>query len=63
MPMNHGYLNNLINGGIGVSASMFSVITTFQDQLEWWVRMSGSILGIIVALVTLFNLLRNNKNR
>jgi hypothetical protein len=55
----HGH--TLINGITGVIASFGAVITTFQTQLEWWVRMSGSVLGILVALVTLHNLLFRKK--
>ena len=53
--------HTLANGITGVAASFGAVITTFQTQLEWWVRMSGSILGILVALITLYNLLRKAK--
>jgi succinate-acetate transporter protein len=34
------------------------VLTTFQTQLEWWIRVSGGILGILVAIITIYNLLR-----
>jgi heme A synthase len=36
-------------------------LSTFQTQLEWWVRMTGGILGIIVAIITLWNLLKPKK--
>jgi hypothetical protein len=51
----------LTNGITGVLASFGAVITTFQTQLEWWVRMSGSVLGILVAAITLYNLVRKAK--
>ena len=51
----------LVNGIIGFAASFLGVITTFQQELEWWIRMTGGILGILVALVTLYNLLKPKK--
>lgn len=47
----------LLNGLTGISASYFAVISTFQEQLEWWVRLSGGSLGLAVAAVTLYRLL------
>lgn len=49
------------NGIAGLLASTASVITTFQQQLEWWVRISGGMIGLLIALVTLVRLLRDKK--
>jgi hypothetical protein len=59
--MNPHHFHNIVNGSIGIVASAFSVITTFQTQLEWWARMTGSVLGILVAIITLFNLLSGKR--
>jgi hypothetical protein len=59
--MNPHHFHNIVNGSIGIVASAFSVITTFQTQLEWWARMTGSVLGILVAVITLFNLLSGKR--
>jgi succinate-acetate transporter protein len=50
-----------INGIIGVLSSGFAVLTTFQEQLEWVVRVTGGFLGIIVVCITIYNLLRKKK--
>jgi hypothetical protein len=55
--MNHHY-HTVVNGIAGVSASLGAVLTTFQTQLEWWVRMSGGLLGLAIGCITLYNLLR-----
>jgi succinate-acetate transporter protein len=49
------------NGIVGVLSSVFAVLTTFQEQLEWGVRVTGGFLGIIVAGITIYNLLKNKK--
>lgn len=54
--------HTLINGITGMAASFGGLITTFQTQLEWWVRISGGILGVIIALITLANLIRKMFN-
>lgn len=48
----------IANGMIGTVASFLGFISTFQTQLEWWVRMTGGVLGIAVAIITLWNLLK-----
>ena len=55
--MNH-HCYTLANGIIGMFASMLGFISTFQVQLEWWVRMTGGVLGIIIAAITLYNLVK-----
>ena len=55
--MNH-YYHTIVNGVAGITASLGAVLTTFQTQLEWWIRISGGILGIMVTLITIYNLLR-----
>lgn len=47
----------LFNGATGTAFSALSVITTFQEQLEWWVRISGGMLGLTIAAITLVRLL------
>ena len=47
----------IANGLAGVGGSCLAVVSTFQEQLEWWVRISGGFLGIVVALITIWRLL------
>jgi hypothetical protein len=54
------HAHTIFNGLTGVTASTAAVITTFQHQLEWWVRMSGASVGLIIAVITLLNLIKNN---
>jgi len=50
-------------GIVGVSGSALGIITTFQTDLEWWVRIVGGLLGIAVAIVTLIKLLKPSKTQ
>jgi hypothetical protein len=59
----HSTLSTAVNGIIGVVSSGFAVLTTFQEQLEWVVRVTGGFLGIIVVCITIYNLLRKKKSK
>jgi C4-dicarboxylate transporter len=54
----HSATYNLVNGVIGSAASALGVITQFQEQLDWALKMTSTSLLICVSLVTLFNLLK-----
>lgn len=51
------FQQTLCNGAAGIFSACFAVITTFQEQLEWWIRISGGILGLVIAVITLVRLL------
>ena len=55
--MHDSHLHNLTNGLIGMAASGVAVLTTFQQELEWWIRITGGMLGILIAVITLLNFL------
>jgi hypothetical protein len=57
----HSPLYNLINGAIGTIASFLGVISTFQEQFEYGVRITGGVIGILVGLITLFNFARKRR--
>ena len=60
--MNDHNSHTLINGLVGTASSCFAVISTFQEQLEWWVRIGAGFLGLLIGLITLVNLIRNKKS-
>jgi len=51
----------ITNAATGLAGSMLSVITTFQEELEWYVRMTGGLLGIAIAAISLYRLLKKTK--
>lgn len=57
----HSHLYNLVNGAIGTVASLLGVISTFQEQFEYGVRITGGVIGILVGLITLFNFARKKR--
>jgi type III secretory pathway component EscS len=54
----HSATYNIVNGLIGIVASSLGVITQFQEQLDWALKTSSTMLLICVSIVTLYNLLK-----
>lgn len=46
----------ILHGITGFAASFISVLTTLQEQLEWWIRLLGGTCGLLIAIVTLYRL-------
>ncbi len=44
----HSHLYNLVNGAIGAVGSFLGVLSTCQEQLEFSVRITGGLIGILV---------------
>jgi len=57
----HSNLYNLINGAVGAVGSFLGVLSTCQEQLEFSVRITGGLIGILVGLITLYNFVRKRK--
>lgn len=43
---------------VGVSASIIAVITSFQQDIEWWVRIATSFVGLLIAILSLIIMIR-----
>jgi hypothetical protein len=49
---------DLLHGIAGTVAPALGVVTSFQEQLEWGLRMTSLTIGIVVGLLSLFRLLK-----
>ena len=49
---------DILHGIAGTVAPALGVITSFQEQLEWGMRMTSLTIGLVVGLLSLWNLLR-----
>jgi hypothetical protein len=57
------HAHTVVNGIVGVVASFGGMITTLQHQLEWWIRITGGMIGVMVGLITLVNLLLGQRKK
>tara|TARA_R110000868_G_scaffold124963_8_gene330216 strand:+ start:1982 stop:2158 length:177 start_codon:yes stop_codon:yes gene_type:complete len=58
--MNHHY-HTILNGFTGTLAAISGVTVTYMEHVELWLRLTTSILGLIVLVLSIRNLLRNKK--
>lgn len=49
---------DLAHGIAGTVVPALGVVTSFQEQLEWGLRMTSLSIGIVVGLISLFRLLK-----
>lgn len=49
---------DILHGVAGTVAPALGVVTSFQEQLEWGLRMTSLSIGIVVGLLSLFRLLK-----
>lgn len=48
----------LAKGLVGTITPVIGVITSFQEQLEFWLRFAGLVVGLAVGVCTLYSLVR-----
>jgi len=53
----------ITNGFIGTWAGTIGFITSFQEQLDGWVRTATGVGTLIVVILTIRNLIKNKKNQ
>jgi hypothetical protein len=48
-------------GIVGTATPILAVLTSFQEQVEWYLRVAGLIGALIVSILTIVSLLRKKK--
>jgi|TARA_R100000084_G_scaffold106967_2_gene66014 ABC-type nickel/cobalt efflux system permease component RcnA len=48
----------VIDSLVGMAAPMLGLITSMQEQFEYWLRVGSLIVGIAVGLVSLYRVLK-----
>ena len=50
-------------GLTGITGSLIAVIAPYQEYIQWVIQLLGGLLGITVAIITLWNLTRKKKKK
>jgi hypothetical protein len=50
---------DLLHGFVGTVAPALGFVTSFQEQLEWGLRMTSLSIGVAVGLLSLAKLVKN----
>ena len=51
------------NAFIGMTASMVAVVTSFQQEIEWWLRISTSVVGLLIGVLSLITMIKKLRGR
>ena len=51
----------LTRGTVGTATPILAVLTSFQEQIEWYMRVAGLAGALIVSILTILSLLRKKK--
>ena len=51
--------SSIVRGFTGVVAPMLAIVTSFQTELEWWLRVGALLSGICVSVLSIVSLIRN----
>lgn len=54
-PHDHSFT---LSAAIGAAASVIGVITTFQQEIEWWVRITGGVVTILIGVLSIIHMIR-----
>jgi hypothetical protein len=49
----------MLRGFTGVVAPILAIVTSFQTELEWWLRVTALIAGICVSMLSIVSLIKN----
>ena len=47
----------LTNAVFGMAGSFLGVVSTFQEQFDWSIRISGGLVGLAVGLISLYRVI------
>lgn len=56
-------IHTVKHGAAGVGASAAGVGVSFLEQLEQWLQISSLMVGLVVGLITLYNLIIGKQRR
>ena len=48
---------------VGIASPMVGVITSYQEQLEWHLRVSSLIVGLAVGIMSLVSMVKKMRGR
>ena len=51
----------IANGVTGVTGSLIAVTIPYAEVIQWGIQVVGGLLGITVAIITLYNLIKRKK--
>jgi hypothetical protein len=59
-PVDFDYVSKAI---VGIASPVVGVITSFQEQIEWHLRIASLLVGLAVGVMSLVSMLRKLRRR
>tara|TARA_R110002051_G_scaffold163137_2_gene234569 strand:+ start:315 stop:491 length:177 start_codon:yes stop_codon:yes gene_type:complete len=56
--MNMSNSETIAKGLTGLSGSLIAVVSPYAEFVQWFIQVIGGLLGITVAIITLYNLMK-----
>ena len=53
----------VLKGLVGTASPLLGVVTSFQEQLEWYLRISSLMVGLAVGAMSLVSMVRKMRGR
>lgn len=51
----------VVKGIVGTAAPLLAVINSFQEQIEWYLRITGLVGALIVSVLTICSFFKKRK--
>ena len=61
MKILHDHAADILKAMFSATFSMFAVISSFQEQLESWLRITSLLAAIAVSVVTVISIVRKSR--
>ena len=62
--MRHSFdLDYLMKGIVGIASPVLGVVTSFQEQVEWHLRIASLLVGLAVGVMSLVSMVRKLRGR
>ena len=59
-PIDIDYVSKAI---VGIASPVLGVVTSFQEQIEWHLRVASLLVGLMVGLLSLVAMVRKMRGR
>jgi hypothetical protein len=62
--MRHTFdLDYILKAVVGIASPLVGVITSLQEQIEWTLRVSSLVVGLLVGLMSLVGMIRKMRGK
>jgi hypothetical protein len=55
--------DSILTATVGIASPVVGVITSFQEQVEWTLRVASLIVGLIVGIMSLVGMVKKMRGK